>query len=122
MWVAVQSQTAPHDCTSMRTQEDGILLVVTVRVHGKEARALIDSGASRSFISPAAIVRLGLHCVPSECVLELADGKKVLSQGKPSHTPICIGSSVSKLDLTVTPLLQQIDIILGVNWLVSGAS
>ena len=38
-----------------REISDGILLVVPVRIQGREYRALIDSGATRSFISPACI-------------------------------------------------------------------
>ena len=38
-----------------RTQEDGILMVVPVRIFGQEVRALIDSGATRCFISPASV-------------------------------------------------------------------
>ena len=36
---------------SVRDEEDGILLIVLVRIYGKVFRALVDSGASRCFIS-----------------------------------------------------------------------
>ena len=38
-----------------REISDGILLVVLVRIQGREYRALIDSGATRNFISPTCI-------------------------------------------------------------------
>ena len=38
-----------------RSEEDGILLVVLARIFGREIRALIDSGATRNFISPAGV-------------------------------------------------------------------
>ena len=38
-----------------RDQEDGILMVVPVRIFSQEVRALIDSGATRCFISPAGV-------------------------------------------------------------------
>ena len=33
--------------------EDGLLLVVTARINGHSLRALIDSGATRCFVTPA---------------------------------------------------------------------
>ena len=54
-WVAVHPSDAPSCAT--RGVDDGILLVVPVHVYGKTLQALIDSGASRCFISPAAVVR-----------------------------------------------------------------
>ena len=36
-----------------RAEEDGILMVVPARIFGREIHALIDSGATRNFISPA---------------------------------------------------------------------
>ena len=65
-----------------RTVDDGILLVVPITVYGKTARALIDSGASRSFVSPETVVRVGLHSIGESCLLELANGHKILSHGK----------------------------------------
>ena len=38
-----------------RAEEDGILLVVPARIFGHEIRALIDSGATRNFISLASV-------------------------------------------------------------------
>ena len=43
-----------------REISDGILLLVLVRIHGREYRALIDSGATRIFISPACITETGM--------------------------------------------------------------
>ena len=38
-----------------RAEEDGLLLVVPARIFGREVHALIDSGATRNFISPAGV-------------------------------------------------------------------
>ena len=43
-----------------RGEEDGILMIVPARIFGQEIRALIDSGASRNFISPTGVTRCGL--------------------------------------------------------------
>ena len=64
-----------------RNEEDGILLVVPVRIFGHEIRALIDSGATRCFISPAGVTQCGLIVESHNTFLELGDGKKVLSRG-----------------------------------------
>ena len=108
----MMAQSANH-----RDKDDGILLVVDARIFGKQCRALIDSGATRSFITPAAVLRCGLHSVHQETLLELADGRKLLSQGKCPHTIITVSNKNCKVDLTVCPLMKDIDVILGINWL-----
>ena len=123
--VAARPQDAPRGNfedwkkkpSSKCAEDDGLLLIIPVRVFGKQAQALVDSGATRSFVSPKGTVQLGLHCVMDDVVLELADGSKVLSKGKAPHVPVVAAGSTVKVDLTVTPLLQDVDLILGVNWL-----
>ena len=39
--------------TKSRNIEDGLLMVVATRIYGKTVRALIDSGATRCFVTPA---------------------------------------------------------------------
>ena len=64
-----------------RAEEDGILMVVPARIFGREICALIDSGATRNFISPAGVTQCGLTVKSHNTFLELGDGKKVLSRG-----------------------------------------
>ena len=46
--------SAENQSTNLRSEEDGILLVVPARIFGHEIRALIDSGATRNlFPQPA---------------------------------------------------------------------
>ena len=71
-----------------QTEEDGILLVVPVRIFGHEIRALIDSGATRCFISPAGVMQCGLTVESHNTFLELGDGKKVLSRGRAVDVPV----------------------------------
>ena len=100
-----------------RNSDDGILLMVEIRVFGKVARALIDSGASRCFVSPGAVLRLGLHSIQEPCMLELADGQKILTNGKVPNALVQVASSTARVNMTVSPLLHNVDIILGVTWL-----
>ena len=70
-----------NQSTNPQNEEDGILLVVSVRIFGHEIRALIDNGATRNFISPAGVTQCGLTVESHNTFLELGDGKKVLSRG-----------------------------------------
>ena len=44
----------------IRKIEDRLLLVVAARIYGKQVRALIDSGATRCFVTPACVKAVGL--------------------------------------------------------------
>ena len=119
-WCAVHPSDGPVGNT--RKKDDGILLVVKARIFGKECKALIDSGATRSFITPAAVLRCGLHSIHQETLLELADGRKLLSQGQCPHTLLTVSSKNCKVDLTICPLMKNIDVILGINCVASPAT
>ena len=58
----------------MRNFEDGLLLVVSARIHGKTVQALIDSGATKCFATQACITTIGLKGVPRDIFLELGNG------------------------------------------------
>ena len=100
-----------------RSQEDGILMVVPVRIFGQEVRALIDSGATRCFISPAGVTRCGLAVESHHTFLELGDGKKVLSRGRAVDVPVVTSGYAVKINLTVSRLLHGVDVVLGLTWL-----
>ena len=100
-----------------RMEEDGILLVVPAKIRGKEFRALIDSGATRCFVTPECCTIGGLSCVPHDTFLELGNGQKALSRGLVQDAPITLGGVTTKTDLTVSNLLHNMDIVLGNNWL-----
>ena len=100
-----------------RKEDDGILLIVPARVFGHEIRALIDSGATRCFISPAAVTKCALEIETHNTFLELGDGTKVLSRGRAVNVPIVTAGFSAKLNLTVCSLLHDVDIVLGMTWL-----
>ena len=101
-----------------RSEEDGILLVVPARIFGHEIRALIDSGATRNFISPAGVTKCGLNVESHNTSLELGDGTKVLSRGRAIDVLIVTAGYSQKTDLTVCSLLHDVDLVLGMTWLV----
>ena len=96
---------------------DGLLLVVTARINGHPVRALIDSGATRCFITPACITAVGLKGIPRDIFLELGNGQKYLSRGFVPDAPVVTAGLTVKVGLTVTNLLHEVDLVLGVNWL-----
>ena len=53
-----------------RKVEDGRLMVVAARIYGKSVRALIDSGATRCFVTLACVTIVGLKGQPRDTFLE----------------------------------------------------
>ena len=100
-----------------RTLSDGLLLVVAARVNGHSVRALIDSGATRCFVTPACVTAVGLKGTPKDVFLELGNGQKYLSRGFVPNVPVVTAGLTVKVNLTVTNLLYNVDLVLGVNWL-----
>ena len=96
---------------------DGLLLVVPTRIYGKTVKTLIDSGATRCFVTPSCVARVGLKGMPQDVFLELGNGQKYLSRGYVPDIPIATAGLVVKMDLTVTNLLHEVDLVLGMNWL-----
>ena len=52
-----------------RTLSDGVLLVVTTRINGHSVHALIDSGATQCFVTPACMTAIGLKGTPKDVFL-----------------------------------------------------
>ena len=102
---------------TLRGVDDGLLLVVSARIHGHNVRALIDSGATRCFVTPSCVTTCGLKGVPRDIFLELGNGDKILSRGYIPDVPIVTAGLTVKMGLTVTNLLHEVDLVLGVNWL-----
>ena len=102
---------------STRLMKDGLLLVVTARIDGHPVRALIDSGATRCFVNPSCVTTVGLKGQPQDTFLELGNGQKFLSRGLVPDVPIVTAGLIVRVGLTVTSLLHEVDLVLGVNWL-----
>ena len=71
-----------------RTIEDGLLLAVPTKIYGKEVKTLIDSGATRCFVTPSYVTKVGLKGLPRNVFLELGNGQKYLSRGYVPDVPI----------------------------------
>ena len=100
---------------STRLMKDGLLLVVTARINGHPVRALIDSGATRCFVTPACVTAVGLKGKPQDTFLELGNGQKFLSRGFVPEVPVVTAGLTVRVGLTVTSLLHEVDLVLGIN-------
>ena len=100
-----------------RTISDGLLLVVPTKVYEKEVKTVIDSGATRCFVTPSYVTRLGLKGISQNTFLKLGNGQKYLSRGYVPDVPVVIAGLIVKVGLTVTNLLHEVDLVLGMNWL-----
>ena len=97
--------------------KDGLLLVVTARINGHPIHALINSGATRCFITPSCVTAVGLKGQPQDTFLELGNGQKFLSRGLIPSVPIVTAGLTMRIGLIVIFLLHEVDLVLGVNWL-----
>ena len=97
--------------------KDHVLLVVKAMMNGTSVPALIDSGASRSFISDQLRCQQPLQFVGAYSALELANGETIVSIGIAPRVLICIGSIPCRLLLTVVLMMEGVQLILGKDWL-----
>ena len=77
--------------------------------------ALIDSGATKCFITPICVTAVGLKGQPCDIFLKLGNGAKFLSRGYVPHAPIVTAGLTVNIGLSVTHLLHELDLVLGIN-------
>ena len=79
-WVTIGAEEhKTSNGSAGRKLVDGMLFRVAVSVSGRRVVALIDSGASQSYMAPETVALCELMCEPTELHLELADGSKIKS-------------------------------------------
>ena len=98
-----------------RNIEDGLLLVVAAQIYEKQ----IDSGATRCFVTPACVKAVGLKGTPRDIFLELGNGEKYLSREYVPDVSVITAGLTMKVGLSVTALVHEVDLVLGINWLQS---
>ena len=116
-WIVVGDQSTDYASRVRRQVTDGVLLKLTVSINGRQLIALIDSGALRCYMSPEAVTSLGLKTSPALVHLELADGSKIRSTQQVQGVKCVLGTFVCSINFTVTKLLHQVDMVIGVDWL-----
>ena len=79
-WVAIGAEDhATANASVGRKLKDGMLFRVAVSIAGRRVIALIDSGASQSYMAPETALLCELDYEPALLYLELADGTKIQS-------------------------------------------
>lgn len=106
----ITNVSAPHASSN--------LLVLVGRHRGRIVKVLVDSGASRDFISAAAVKRLGLAMSPLDVHLKvrLADGSLSTSAMQVTF-PLELPPALCETRSFVVTSLDAYDIILGKTWL-----
>ena len=100
--------------TAIKT--DHKLLVLQVIVNGRQLSALVDSGASRDFVSSRAVSTLELPLQPIKPVrVRLANGS-ISTTSSSCVIPFTCSSYSASRTFTVTEL-DAFDLILGISWL-----
>jgi transposase InsO family protein len=90
-------------------------LYVPVQINGNNANALLDSGASTSFVSPAFAERTGLTIIPAIGVVELASpSANVARVGITAPTTVQLNGTEATISFEVMDL-GPIDVILGID-------
>ena len=115
--LAVGHETTNEAANIGRCIGDGILLRVPASVNGRQLTALIDSGVSRCNMSPNAVTHCDLKLEKEIMYVELADGSKIQLTQKASNVFCYVGKSVCRVSFTMTKLLHDVDLLLGINWL-----
>ena len=93
--------------------QDHLLVMIKAVVNGTSVSALVDSGATRSFISDRLQTRPPLDFIGAYSSLELANGETIVSTGVAPNVLVGIGTAQSRLSLTTVPIMEGIQIILG---------
>ena len=91
--------------------------MVSAKIYGRNVKALIDNGATRCFATPACVTVCGLKAKPGDVFLEFGNGEKFLSPGFIHVVSIVTVSLIVTIGLTVTNLLHEVNLVLGITWL-----
>ena len=96
---------------------DNLLLIVKGMVNDTSVSMLVNSGATRSFVSEQLRTRPPLNFIGAYSSLELANRETIVSTGIAPDVLLCIGKTVSWVSLTTVPMMEGIQVILGRDWL-----
>ena len=114
---------APRNSTTIGPQAQGIrvvdhvLLSVIAVIQGTPVRALVDSGATRSFTNEKLQLCPPLHFVGAYSSLEMANSDTIVSTRIAPAVLVSIGPVQCRMNLTAVPLMRGFDVVLGKGWL-----
>ena len=105
-WVVIGYEDSPKVTSNAgRDIKQGILFRVAVSIAGCRCVALIDSGASQSYMAPETVNLCELECHPAVMHLELANGNKIKSLEQTQVTSCTVGMATCAISFTVTNCL-----------------
>ena len=116
-WLAMGHAYLDEAANVSRSVSDGMLFNIAIRIFGRRLTALIDSGASRCYITPETVAACELHLEKEKLHLELTNGSKVQSAHQAPNVTIVVGKPVCKVDFTIMQLLFGVDLVWSINWL-----
>ena len=96
---------------------DHLLLTIQAVINGTPVRALVDSGATRSFVDERLRLHPPLQFIGAYSSLEMANGETIVSTGVAPDVLISLGDIQFRSTLTAMPMMEGFDLILGKDWL-----
>ena len=88
---------AARKSNSGTTGKDHLLLIIRAVINDTRVSALVDSGATRSFVSEQLHTHPPLPFIGAYSSLELANGETIVSTGIAPDVLVSIGSMVSRV-------------------------
>ena len=110
----VSAESTPDSTAGV---QDHLLLVVKAVVNSTRVLALVDSGASRSFINDQLRLRPPLRFIGAYSSLEMANGETIVSTRIAPRALVSIGKVSCRLALTAVPMMEGVQLIHGKDWL-----
>ena len=96
---------------------DHLLLVLKAVINDTCVFALVNSGATQSFVSEHLHTWPPMESIGAYSSLELANGQTIVAMGIAPNVLVSIGGMVSWVSLTAVPMMEGIQVILGRDWL-----
>ena len=114
-WRRLHPTTVVNLATAERNA--ALLAGLQLTMMGKEVLALLDTGATHSFVSPRLVDELQLRTIPTQDVIEMvvASGGTITVKGKPPGVKFKVGKFYTMAEMLVAPVPYSV--ILGADWL-----
>ncbi|GAV86380.1 gag-asp_proteas domain-containing protein, partial [Cephalotus follicularis] len=94
------------------------LLYVNLRVQGQQVSAMVDTGATHSFLAERMVTQLGLEVDKHGSRIKAVNSQAQAMAGMAHGVQIAMGEWAGKIDLMVVPL-DDFDLILGNNFFIT---
>lgn len=110
-------QPALTSALAITPTKAAFLAGVQLTISGKAILALLDTGATNSFVTPRTVDAFALHTIPTQASIEMvvASGEKIVVQAKAPQVKFQVGRFHSSAELLVATVPYAV--ILGADWL-----